>query len=165
MTGRDRLLKLVCTDIECDRDCSTCEYRCADDECVKHYGAIMVDFFLANGVIVPPVKLGDVVYVIERCRCLTKAYIAGRCHHRETVRTPRACAGVMLKQLGKRPVDVRDGKVVLDWRPIGTVCYKVVRRPFELKYLHKLGETVFPSLEEAVAALNKKTEGGIEYGV
>lgn len=131
-------------------------------DAAEHVVNVLID---SGAVIVPPVKLGDVVYVIERCRCITKAYIAGRCHHRETARTPRACAGVMLKQLGERPVDVRDGKIVRDWRPIGTVCYKVVRRPFELKHLHKLGETVFPSLEEAVAALNKKTEGGIEYGV
>lgn len=148
MNGRDRLTRALI------------------DAGVTWYPSKVADALLASGyVIVPPVKLGDTVYVLERCRCLNKAYIAGRCHQRETARTPWACARVMLKQLGERPVDVRDGKVVREWRPIGTVCYKVVRRPFELKHLHKLGETVFPSLEEAVAAMNKKTEGGIEYGV
>lgn len=51
---RQRLIDLVSTEIECDKDghgdCSMCEYRYADDECFKYYSGIMVDFFIANGV-------------------------------------------------------------------------------------------------------------------
>lgn len=63
MTDRDRLIELLneAEDI-CDRtlDCDECKYHqsamCEDE--------LKIDYLLANGVIVPPCKVGDVVYFL-----------------------------------------------------------------------------------------------------
>ena len=64
---RDRLVELLLTDVECDKDghgdCSMCEYKYADDECAKYFSERIADFLLENGVIVPPCKVGDIVYL------------------------------------------------------------------------------------------------------
>ena len=63
---RDRLIKLLETDVECNKDghgdCSMCEYKYADDKCAHYLSNIIADFLLANGVIVPPVSVGQTVY-------------------------------------------------------------------------------------------------------
>ena len=66
----DRLLELLFTDFECDKDghgdCSMCEYKYSADKCAKYLSTRIVDFLIASGVIAPPCKVGDTVYVIER---------------------------------------------------------------------------------------------------
>ena len=51
---KQRLIELVLTDVECDKDghgdCSTCEYRYSDDNCFKYYSRAITDFLIANGV-------------------------------------------------------------------------------------------------------------------
>ena len=57
---RDRLIELVCqsTNDECGKHCNLTDY-CSECEKVS-------DHLLANGVIVPPCKVGDTVYVVSR---------------------------------------------------------------------------------------------------
>lgn len=63
---RDRLIELLTTDVECTKDvhgdCSMCKYKYADDKCAKYLSEIIADYFLANGGIIPPCKVGDTVY-------------------------------------------------------------------------------------------------------
>lgn len=51
---KQRLIELLLTDIECDKDghgdCSMCEYRFSDDGCAKHLSVITAEFLIANGV-------------------------------------------------------------------------------------------------------------------
>lgn len=58
MTERERLIELLRKDAACDTaDCEKCltEKRC--------YQRLTADYLLENGVIVPPCKLGDMVFV------------------------------------------------------------------------------------------------------
>lgn len=54
MTDRDRLIELVCKGVQ---EFGKSTVKCSVDEYVA-------DYLLANGVIVPPCKVGDMVYVI-----------------------------------------------------------------------------------------------------
>ena len=47
MTDRDRLIELI---------------QCAVNGCARHWAEIIADHLLANGVIVPPCKVGDTVW-------------------------------------------------------------------------------------------------------
>lgn len=51
---KQRLIELVLTDVECDKDghgdCSMCEPRYSDDSCFKYYAGVITDFLIANGV-------------------------------------------------------------------------------------------------------------------
>ncbi|MBQ8932180.1 MAG: hypothetical protein IJ045_07090 [Ruminiclostridium sp.] len=41
----------------------------AVDGCAKNWAEVIADCLLENGVIVPPCKVGDVVYCITECSC------------------------------------------------------------------------------------------------
>ena len=61
---RDRLIELIgnigdVINSECTLDCEGCKYEEAD-RCVTE---ILVDRLIANGAILPPCKVGDVVYL------------------------------------------------------------------------------------------------------
>lgn len=69
-SDRDRLIELfeavekdpaiTCPHYKTDKTCDTCKYTlCNRTE-------RMVDYLLANGVIVPPVEVGDEIWVIDR---------------------------------------------------------------------------------------------------
>ena len=64
MADRDRLIELLneAEDI-CNNtlDCDECEYNQSDNNCIIE---LITDYLLANGVIVPPCKVGDVVYFL-----------------------------------------------------------------------------------------------------
>lgn len=65
---RDRLIELfkkkTCCLVECDHDCVGCD--CLDLREGDVYS--FVDYLLANGVIVPPCKVGDKLYAISENR-------------------------------------------------------------------------------------------------
>ncbi len=67
---RERLIELLLADVECSKDghgdCSMCEYNSAENECVKYLATLLADNLLANGVIVPPCKVGDSCYPLPR---------------------------------------------------------------------------------------------------
>ncbi len=51
---RDRLVELVNTKIDCNKDghgdCSMCEYKCADENCIKYFSELTVDYLIENDV-------------------------------------------------------------------------------------------------------------------
>lgn len=53
---KSTLIEFLTTDIECDKDghgdCSVCEYKYADDDCVQHIATLTADYLLSNGVVV-----------------------------------------------------------------------------------------------------------------
>lgn len=66
MTDRERLIELIIqADNECANtiNCEKCRAFGKGSECVNHN---IADYLLANGVILPPCKAGDTVYVISR---------------------------------------------------------------------------------------------------
>lgn len=66
---RDRLVELLLEDVGCEKDgrgdCSVCEYKYSEDGCIKHLATLLADHLLANGVIVPPCKVGDIIYALN----------------------------------------------------------------------------------------------------
>lgn len=158
MTDRDRLIELLneAEDI-CDRtlDCDECKYHqsaMCDDE-------LKIDYLLANGVIVPPCKVGDKVYVIKYCRCGNpEAYEMKHCHKKDTKKTPKVYGSVMLRQDGKRlrQDSYRFEKPQWERKPIGTIRYKIIQKPFKLEWLTEIGKTVFLTKKEAEQALKNR---------
>lgn len=70
MTERERLIELInaahikCANIDCaDDEC--CEYEMATTPEMNCRDLLYVDYLLANGVIVPPCKVGDTVYIVD----------------------------------------------------------------------------------------------------
>ena len=63
MTDRERLIELINqVDFDYGEECVACSedgYKCRPD-----MGEFFADYLLANGVIVPPCKVGDTVYYI-----------------------------------------------------------------------------------------------------
>ena len=62
MTDRDRLIELLeQADNKCANtiDCGECEQHGKGEKCINNH---LADYLLANGVIVPPCKVGDIVY-------------------------------------------------------------------------------------------------------
>lgn len=70
MTDRDRLIELfeavekdpaiTCPHYKTDKTCDTCKYTINNVMC--NHTLRTVDYLLANGVIVPPCKVGDIIY-------------------------------------------------------------------------------------------------------
>ncbi len=114
---------------------------------------------IANGVILPPCKVGDTVYVIKYCRCGNpEAFEMKHCHKKNTKKTPKVFGSVMLRQDGRRyiPNSYKFDKPQWEWKPVGTICYKIIQKPFKLEWLTEVGKTVFLTKEEAEAELQKR---------
>ena len=62
---RDRLVRLLRADMhtECDKheDCLECPYQNDEDACYEHLATMCADHLIANGVILPPLTVGDMV--------------------------------------------------------------------------------------------------------
>lgn len=99
----------------------------------------IADYLLDNGVIVPPCKVGDVVYVIEPCNCYNNYSEFDKCHHRRTKAT---------KWIEMVRVPTKHH----------TKCLKLFERPFKIEYFNKIGKTVFLTREEAEAKLKEGKE-------
>lgn len=102
-----------------------------------------------------PCKVGDPVYLITYCRCgKPECYQNRHCHKKETKRTPKALDGVMIQQKGKKHRwDKNTFKMSWTWEPIGTICYRVYQRPFNVSMLPYIGHKVFLTLDEAKKGL------------
>jgi hypothetical protein len=120
VTERERLIELLWGAIPSKKD--------AEDT---------ADYLLENGVIVPPCKVGDVVYVIEPCTCYNGYSDFDRCHHKRTKATKWIDIVRVPKKTYKRY----------------TRCLKLFERPFKVEYLNNLGKTVYLTKEEAEQAL------------
>lgn len=142
---RDRLIELLRkmdenATITCPRysnsanldTCEGCQYNQEDGSC--DYTARDADYLLANGVVVPPCKVGDMVYVIKYCRCNNpECFTQMHCHKKIVKHTPKVYAAIMKLQEGMKLKATWKGNLEKVWQPIGTICYKVIQKPFELK--------------------------------
>ena len=148
---RDRLVELLKK--KYDHFCDQCGIN--KD---SHYTESLADYLLANGVIVPPCKVGDMVYVIKRCRCgKPENYALKVCGRKVTERTPKVLSRVMFQETGKRLKQNYTGKIEYEVAPKGTICYSLYEKQFTLKMLTEIGKTVFLTKEEAEQAL-----GGVQ---
>lgn len=125
----------------------------------------IADHLIESGVIVPPCKVGDVIYKIQYCRCGNpEAFEMKHCHKKETSKTPKVFASVMFQQKGRRltpgsfrfePQKYEYKPPKYEYKPIGTICYKVVQKPFKLEWINDFGKTVFLTKEEAEQKLKE----------
>lgn len=60
MTQKERLVELIIQSV---------------DGCARHWAEIIADHLLDNGVIVPPCKVGDEIYVLEDSKTIEKATV------------------------------------------------------------------------------------------
>ena len=143
---RDRLIELL--NKKYDHFCDQCGIN--KD---SHYAESLADYLLENGVIVPPCKVGDTVYVINRCSCRNPAnYDLKQCHKKIVEKTPKVLARRMEQEMGRR-INPNTWKVEYEVCPIGTVCYSIYEKQFTLKMLTEIGKTVFLTFEDAEKAL------------
>ena len=150
---RERLVELfnqledpssTCPYFGINKGCVRCKYRKEDGGC--DLTGRYVDYLLANGVIVPPVKVGHTVYVIEPCTCLNNYSDFDKCHRRRT----KATKWIEIVRVPKKHF---------------TKCLKLFERPFKVEYLNKIGKTVFLTKEEALSKLQasyKQVKGGVQ---
>lgn len=101
----------------------------AVNSCARYWAETLADYLIANGVIVPPCKVGDTVYVIEPCTCYNKYSEYDNCHRRRT----KATKWIEMVRVPKKHF---------------TKCLKLYERPFKIEYFNKLGKTVFLAKEE-----------------
>ena len=82
------------------------------------------------------------------------------CHKKETKKTPKVFDSIMLLQKGRRLADnsYMYERPKFEWKPIGTICYKIIQKPFKLEWLTEIGKTVFLTKEEAEAELRKRSD-------
>ena len=95
----------------------------------------IVDEILANGVIVPPCKVGDTVYVIEK-NCLA-------CIHYTDGGYTDWCECTLDD----------DNKLMFECDFDKECIYSIIPKPFNYGMLESLGKTVFLAREEAESAL------------
>lgn len=121
-TGRDRLIELISQ--------------------IQYMGGLesrLAEHLLANGVIVPPCKVGDTVYVIEPCSCFCGYRTFEECHHRRTNATKWIEAVMVANKHHNR-------------------CMKLFERPYKPEYIFKIGKTVFLAKEQAEHALSERKD-------
>lgn len=137
MTERERLIDIV-GNYDFDATiCNLCERP--DEDCEKCSCEIFTDYFLNNGVIVPPCKVGDWVYVIDCCRCYNSD-VKGCRERQEKYSTRKYILAVNAPS------------------KIGTKCFKVFKRKFKKEWVFKVGKTVFLTSEEAEKVLKERKE-------
>ena len=131
--SRERLVELI---IKCDKDDEV--LVCFNERPRKTQASeVIADHLIENGVILPPCKVGDTVYVLETCHCYCGYSEHERCHHRRT----RATKWIDMVRLPSKH---------------HTKCLKLFARPFKWDYYSKLGKTVFLTKEEAERALKER---------
>lgn len=112
MTNRDRLIKFI---INAKREAHE----------TGSFTEFLADYLIANGVIVPPCKVGDLVYVIRRKEKRNKGgYWNAICFTKKVMQTA-----------------IKDGTAYID-------CKRATKTDFSL-----IGKTVFLTKEEAEKAL------------
>ena len=126
---RDRLIELINqADDKCGHtSCGECGRFGTEDDCLI---GLIADHLLANGVIVPPCKVGDVVYVCN--------WTAGKIYKNTVV-------GIFIS--GASPH--RNG-IKCEYR---NICGETSNRKFTFA---QIGKTIFLTREEAEQALKEK---------
>jgi hypothetical protein len=94
------------------------------------------DYLIENGVIVPPCKVGQTVYVIEPCTCFNGYRTFEECHHRRTKATKWVDVVMVKNRHHNR-------------------CMKLFERPYKPEYIFKVGKTVFLTKSESEQKLKE----------
>lgn len=102
----------------------------------------IADHLIASGVVALPVKVGQTVYVLSKCKCM-KGKWAIECLARGK--------DSRMKYIDR--VNVYNPKT-----SGRVVCYKMYARPFKVEYLKEIGKTVFLTKEEGQKALAERKE-------
>ena len=139
MTDRERLIELLITPIKLTNGIVTVH----EIKVSLYEAGFVADHLLANGVIVPPCKVGDKVYVFEDCSCYSD-YYAKACGNRLPGDKRRKAISIVPVGIGKRKHH----------------CIKLFERKFKLQHLDKIGKTVFLTKEEAEKALKERADNG-----
>ena len=125
---RDKLIDLV-------RDANAKWYKEALERTTeKTSSAYVADYLLANGVIVPPCKKGDMVYEIEK-NCLA-------CKHYKGVAYSDCCACAL-----------DDDKLMFECDFDKECVYQIVPKTFAYSMIEAFGQTVFLAEKEAQSEL------------
>ena len=115
MNSRDRLIELI---------------QSAAGGCARHLAEKIADYLIANGVIVPPCKVGDLVYVVRRKSKRNKGgYWNSICFTKNVMQ-----------------MAIKDGTAYID-------CKQATKTDFAL-----VGKTVFLTREEAEKALERRKD-------
>ena len=125
---RDRLIELI--------EKGQFNYYASNGSNGIGHNEYIADYLLENGVIVPPCKVGDIVYVIECCKC----------GHNYGL---RCGANRILKNT--KWLDIVKIPPTYHY----TRCLKLFERPFKIEYLNRIGKTVFLTREEAEAKMKE----------
>ena len=137
---RDRLIELISkSDEECKhtKDCKNCSGYGKGSMCMNYH---IADYLLANGVIVPPVKVGDEVWMID------KVFDSKKRQHKtevcefvvRSISVSCNSKNVWIKKF--RICQVKDGKIISHQHNISFA---------------EIGKTVFLSREKAEAKLKE----------
>ena len=161
MTDRDRLIELI----DKGKDTTPCNQGCSEVSCTECENRSIADYLLANGVIVPPCKVGDMVYQIKYCSCgRPECYEMKHCYKKDTKRTPKVIDSIMLSKKSGMLADnfhwyeKPKSEWKFKWKPIGTICYKIIQKSFKLEWLTEVGKTIFLTKEEAEKALAERSK-------
>lgn len=122
---RERLMELI---IESDILCDTC-----GESSPSYCAEAIADYLLENGIIVPPCKVGDTVYIIRECSC----HVYGQWESSD-------------------PIKKCSKKVFLGQKRRAYHCGFVVEAKFELRYIDEFEKSVFLTREEAERVLNER---------
>lgn len=139
---RDRLIELIGSKV-CEAYSPTCDewqpHSC--EKCFANSCRIgdLADYLLANGVVVPPCKVGDTVYEIEKS-CL-------RCMHFVDGDYSNFCECTL-----------DDSKLMFECDFDKECCYDIVPKRFDFGMIERIGKTVFLTKEEAEKALAEKNK-------
>ena len=132
MTERERLIELLAKFmVECRRPCQKLHSNKTCQECGTGQ---LTDYLLANGVIVPPCKVGDTVY---------KPIITDDTHE------------PAIWEIKISHIEIARGKFATKDYAIGTICEGPSGEAFDFD---EIGKTVFLTKDEAEQAL----KGGAE---
>ncbi len=139
---RDRLIELLkqksCVYMPCDRECGGCGNVEMYDDSIES----IADYLLAEGVIVPPCKLGDRVYSITECSCEDIDGVHTECEFYGYGIDDRICT---IPNGSKCPYQYR----IIE-------CYVTEMNIF--MFARMWGKDVFATQEEAEKALKERSE-------
>lgn len=142
---RERLLKLIKeADDICSKtkQCEGCIGFGKGEECVNF---LIADHLLANGVIVPPCKVGDVLYVLGTCKDLFLV-TTSPCPYEDVCWVTDCNSAADVKRVFPATVEC----IGIGDHDIYTICFESIDYEY---YSTEIGKTVFLSYEEAEAAL------------
>lgn len=145
---RNKLIELINESIECDEheDCMNCKYN-RELNCLN---AMCADHLLENGVMLPPCKIGDTVYVITtKIPCYACISCTDFCHKEcpypdkgDWVVKTATVSFIEFGEIDRLRVEIEENKVT---------------HSYDYTYwFDDIGKTVFLSREAAEEALKEK---------